>query len=72
MSQSGATFLCAMSVSLDVCPTIELCYHNRNIKKVHMTIIDTYSFGIDISLYTNFIDEIKVTSNEDKMHQEMF
>ena len=29
-------------------------------------------FGIDICLYDNFIDEIKVTSNEDKMHQEMF
>ena len=27
---------------------------------------------LDISLYDNFIDEIKVTSNEDKMHQEMF
>ena len=25
-----------------------------------------------LSLYDNFIDEIKVTSNEDKMHQEMF
>ena len=24
------------------------------------------------SLYDNFIDEIKVTSNEDKMYQEMF
>ena len=30
------------------------------------------NFGIDKSLYINFIDEIKVTSNEDKMHQEMF
>ena len=28
--------------------------------------------NIDRSLYDNFIDEIKVTSNEDKMHQEMF
>ena len=25
-----------------------------------------------LSLYDNFIDEIKVTSNGDKMHQEMF
>ena len=65
MSQSGTTFLCVMSVSLDVCPTIELCYHNNKInKKIHMY--------IDISLYDNFIDEIKVTSNGDKMHQEMF
>ena len=31
-----------------------------------------YRCVIDISLYINFIDEIKVTSNEDKMHQEMF
>ena len=33
--------------------------------------INQRTFGLDISLYDNFIDEIKVTSNEDKMHQEM-
>lgn len=70
MSQSGTTFLCAVSVSLEICRTIELCYHNRKIQKVQYKHVSI--FGIDISLYDNFIDEIKVTLNEDKMHQEMF
>ena len=66
MSQSGTTFECVMSLSLDVCPTIEFWYCNEKFKEYICTCIDT------LSLYDNFIDEIKVTSNEDKMYQEMF